>query len=113
MTLKPLGTKLLITPYRRKTQWGGRIILREELRNVLMGDDHTFWVVAVGEKVEDVKPKDRVICKFDHDGLEYLNDGTKRAFIELEQVLVVLPFEGFSEEPDHQSSSAESSSADR
>ena len=97
MILKPLGTKLLVTPYRRTTQWGGSILLSEPMRNVLMGDDHCFWVVAVGDNVEDIKVKDRVILTQDHDGLEYLTDGTKRAFIKLEQVLLVLPHEGFQE----------------
>lgn len=115
-TLRPTGTKLLVTPYRRKTKWGGKILLREDQRNVLMGDDHCFWVVAVSaalKKSGDIKVKDRVICKFDHDGLEYLTDGTLRAFIDVEQVLVVLPFEGFSDADGHLSSSAEPSSAGR
>lgn len=99
MMLKPVGTKLLVTPYRRKTQWGGKIILREEQRNVLMGDDHIFWVVAVGDQVADIKVKDRVLLTTDHDGVEYLTDGTKRAFIKLDQVLCVIPHEGFQEEP--------------
>ena len=93
--LKPIGTKLLVTPYRREYQWNGRVILNEKMRNVLMGDDHCFWVVAVGDGVEDIKVKDRVILTQDHDGLEYLTDGTKRAFVNLEQVLLVLPHEGF------------------
>jgi len=110
--LKPTGNKLLVTPYRRKTRWGGKILLREDQRNVLMGDDHCFWVVAVSaalEKAGDIKVKDRVICKFDHDGLEYLTDGTMRAFIDVEQVLVVLPFEGFSDADGHLSLSDEPS----
>jgi NADPH:quinone reductase-like Zn-dependent oxidoreductase len=94
-TLKPHGTKLLVTPYRRLTQWDGKIILNEQQRNVLMGDDHWFWVVAVGDKVTDVAMKDRVLLVHDHDGLEYLTDGTMRAFINLDQVLMVMPHEGF------------------
>lgn len=97
--LKPLGTKLLVTPYRREKQWGGKIILSEKQRDVLMGEDHIFWVVAVGEKVPDIQPKDRVLCKFDHDGLTYLDDGTLRAFIDVSEVLLVLPFEGFETAP--------------
>ena len=62
-----------------------------------MGDDHCFWVVAVADDMEDIKVKDRVILTQDHDGLEYLTDGTKRAFIKLEQVLLVLPHEEFQE----------------
>lgn len=95
--LKPLGTKLLVTPYRRDNQWGGKIQLLEKQRNVLMGDDHCFWVVAVADGIEDVKVKDRVILTMDHDGLDYLPDGTKRAFVNLDQVLLVLPHEGFQE----------------
>jgi co-chaperonin GroES (HSP10) len=98
MMLKPVGNKLLITPYRRAKQWGGQIILNEKMRNVLMGDDHIFWVVAVGEGIEDVKVKDRVVLLNDHDGLEYLTDGTLRAFISLNQVLAVIPHEGFQDE---------------
>ena len=88
--LKPTGTKLLVTPYRRERSRGGGIMLTEKNRDSLMGDDHIFWVVAVGEKVKDVKVKDRVVCKFDHDGLEYLTDGTKRAFINLHEVLLII-----------------------
>ncbi len=93
--LKPLGTKLLITPCRREKQWEGRIILNEKQRNVLMGEDHIFWVVAVGDKVKDIAVKDRVLCKFDHDGLEYLDDGTLRSFVDISQVLAVMPHNGF------------------
>ena len=89
-SLKPTGTKLLVTPYRRETRHNGRIHLLEKQRDVIMGDDHIFWVVAVGEKVKDIKVKDRVLCKFDHEGLEYLTDGTKRAFINLKEVLLVI-----------------------
>lgn len=95
-TLRPFRNKLLVTPYRRTTQWNGKIILNETLRNELMGDDHCFWVVAVADGIEEVKVKDRVILTMDHDGLDYLPDGTKRAFINLDQVLLVLPHEGFS-----------------
>lgn len=88
--LKPSANKLLVTPYRRKGTASGRIILREDQRNVLMGDDHIFWVVAVGDRVKDVKVKDRVLCKLDHEGLDYLTDGTLRAFIGIDQVLLVI-----------------------
>lgn len=98
-TIQPLGTKLLVTPYRRSSQWGGKIQLLEQQRDVLMGDDHIFWVVAVGTKVKDIQPRDRVICKFDHDGPEYFNDGTKRASIDVSQVLAVMPFQEFTETP--------------
>lgn len=98
--LKPVGTKLLVTPYRREKQWGGKILLPEKQRNVLMGDDHIFWVVAVGEQVEGIAVKDRVLCKFDHDGLTYLEDGTLRAFIDVKEVLLVLPYEGFTTPPE-------------
>lgn len=90
--LKPLGDRLLVTPARRETQAGGLIHLLEKNRDILMGDDHVFWVVAVSEKVKDINPKDRVVCKFDHDGLEMLTDGTKRGFIRRSEVLVVIPF---------------------
>ena len=96
--LKPLGRHLLVTPYRRDKQWEGRIILNEKQRNVLMGEDHVFWVVAVGEKVPGIAVKDRVLLNLDHEGLEYLDDGTLRAFITIDQVLVILPFEGFEPE---------------
>lgn len=95
MMIKPLGTKLLVTPYRREKQWGGHILLQEKQRNVLMGDDHIFWVVAVGDDVKDISVKDRVLLTLDHEGLEYLTDGTLRAFVNLSQVLLVLPFDGF------------------
>lgn len=94
-TLKPIGKKLIVTPYRRSTQWGGKIELLEKQRNVLMGDDHWFWVVAVGEKVQHCSVKDRVLLVQDHDGLEYLTDGTTRAFINEDQVLAVMPHESF------------------
>lgn len=94
-TLKPLRNKILVTPYRRETQWQGNIVLNEKLRNDLMGDDHCFWVVAVADGIEDIKVKDRVILNKDHDGLEYLTDGSKRAFVNLDQVLLILPHEGF------------------
>jgi NADPH:quinone reductase-like Zn-dependent oxidoreductase len=94
-TLKPAGKKLIVTPYRRTTQWGGKIILKEKDRNALMGDDHWFWVVAVGPKVEHCAVKDRVLLLQDHDGLEYLTDGTLRAFITEDAVLAVMPFNGF------------------
>lgn len=93
--LKPLKDYLLVTPYRRTAQWGGKIILPEKNRDILMGDDHIFWVVAVGTQVTDIKEKDRVICKLDHDGLEMLTDGTKRGFIRRREVVLVLPHESF------------------
>jgi hypothetical protein len=96
-TLIPTRGKLLVTPYRREKRWGGSIMLNETARNILTGDDHCFWVVAVSDGVEDVRVKDRVILIQDHDGLEYLTDGTKRAFIKLDQILLVLPHEGFVE----------------
>jgi co-chaperonin GroES (HSP10) len=95
--LKPLKDYLLVTPYRRETQWAGKILLPEKNRDILMGDDHVFWVVAVGTQVKDIQVKDRVVCQFDHDGLEMLVDGSKRGFIRRSQVLAVLPFEQFSE----------------
>ena len=96
-SLKPLRNKILVTPYRRDNKWGGVIHLLEKQRDVLMGDDHCFWVVAVADGIEDIKVKDRVILQQDHDGLEYLTDGTKRAFVKLNQVLLVLSHEGFQE----------------
>lgn len=89
--LRPVGDKILVTPYRRDTTASGRIFLREKQRDILMGDDKTFWVVAVGTKVTDIQPKDRVVCKLDHEGLEMLTDGTKRGFIRRSEVLVVIP----------------------
>lgn len=94
-TLKPLGNKLLVTPYRRETTWGGSILLNETQRKTIMGDDHIFWVVAVGEGVDEVRVKDRVVLTLDHDGVNYLDDGTLRGFVSLSQVLAVLPHEGF------------------
>jgi hypothetical protein len=99
LSLKPTRNKILVTPYRRDKKWGGKIELLEKQRDVLMGDDHCFWVVAVPDGCEEIKVKDRVILIQDHDGLEYLVDGTKRAFVNLAQVLVVLPHEGFQTPP--------------
>lgn len=94
-TLRPVGDKLLVTPYRRDRSKGGGIMLTEKHRDILMGDDHVFWVVAVSNQITDIKVKDRVLCKLDHEGLEMLTDGTKRGFIRRSEVMAVLPFEGF------------------
>jgi co-chaperonin GroES (HSP10) len=101
MMLKPVGTKLLVTPYRRAKQWGGKVELLEKQRNVLMGDDHWFWVVAVGEgvakvlKKDAIKVKDRVLLAKDHESLEYLTDGSLRAFVNLNEVLAFVRHTGF------------------
>ena len=97
MILKPTGTKLIVTPYRRTTRWGWEIELLEKQRDVLMGDDHWFWVVAVGPKVKHCAVKDRVLLLKDHESLEYLTDGTLRAFITEGEVLAVMPFTEFSQ----------------
>jgi len=99
MILKMLGNKILVTPYRRKTKWGGKILLNEKTRDVLMGDDHWFWVVAIGPRVQHCSVKDRVLLRQDHESLEYLTDGTTRAFVSEADVLAVMPHEGFEPEP--------------
>ncbi len=89
--LRPLGDKLLVTPYRRKNFREGPILLLENMKDVLLGDDRIFWVVAVSSKVTDIKVKDRVVLNIDHEGLELLTDGTRRGFIRASQVLAVCP----------------------
>lgn len=98
-TLKPLGDRLLVTPVRREKKWGGRIHLLEKNRSTLMGEDHFFWVVAVGSKVTDIKPKDRVVLSLDHEGVDYLDDGTMRGFVRRHQVLCVFTHDGFQTPP--------------
>lgn len=82
---------MLVTPYRRERTRSGGVMLTENQRDILMGDDHIFWVVAVSDKITDIKAKDRVLCKLDHEGLEMLTDGTKRGFIRRSEVLAVFP----------------------
>lgn len=89
--LRPLSDRLLVTPYRRERTRSGGIMLTEKNRDILMGDDHIFWVVAVSTAVDDIQVKDRVLCKLDHEGLEMLTDGTKRGFIRRSEVLAVIP----------------------
>lgn len=91
-TLKPLGDRLLVTPfYREKSEQSGLVILNDKDRRILMGEDKVFWVVAVGPKVRGIEPKDRVMCRFTDDGIEMLTDGTRRGFIRQQDVLAVLP----------------------
>lgn len=97
--LKPTANKMIVTPYRRERTRGGGIMLTEKFRNVLMGDDYWFWVVAVGPKVQHCAVKDRVLLAKDHESLEYLTDGTLRAFVTEDEVLAVSPHEGFEPSP--------------
>lgn len=90
-TLRPLGDKLLVTPFYQEKTVSGIVIINEKERHILMGLDKVFWVVAVGPKVQGVKPKDRVMCKFDEAGIDMLTDGTKRGFIRQHDILAVLP----------------------
>ena len=89
--LKPLGDKLLVTPFYQEKTVNGIVIINEKDRRILMGEDKVFWVVAIGPKVEGIAPKDRVMCKFNEEGLEMLTDGTRRGFIRQRDVLAVLP----------------------
>ncbi len=90
--LRPLGDRLLVTPYHRDTQLNGSILLPEKQRDVIAGLDRIFWVVATSEKAErdhGIKAKDRVLLNIDHDGLDLLTDGTKRGFVRASQVMAV------------------------
>ena len=94
-TIRPVGDHILVTPYRRERTRAGGIMLTEKNRDILSGDDHVFWVVAVSGSVKHIKVKDRVLCKFDHEGLEMLTDGTRRGFVRAGEVLAILPHEPF------------------
>lgn len=91
MTIKPLGDKLLVTPFYQEKTVNGIVILNEKDRRILMGEDKVFWVVAIGPRVTGIQPRDRVMCKFGDEGLAMLDDGTRRGFIRQRDVLAVLP----------------------
>ena len=89
-TIKPLGDRLLVAPSRNNKNPSGKIQIPDVAK--WEGEcDHEFWVIAVGPKVRDIQPRDRVICAFDHDGLEpvYSGDPQRRGFIRQSQVVAV------------------------
>jgi len=90
-TIKPLGDRMLVAPTKAPRNAGGKVVVPDSAK--WEGDgDHEFWVIAVGPKVRDIIPGDRVICPFDHEGVEpvYAGDPQKRGFIRQAQVLAVL-----------------------
>lgn len=91
--IKPLGDRLLVCPVPRKSKTVSGVLIPNTAR--WEGDnDFEFHVIAVGSKVKDINPLDRVICCIDHDGMEYITDDPKkRGFIRRSQVLAVVPLQ--------------------
>lgn len=90
-TIKPVSDRILVGPDRSVQRHHGKIEIPNTAKWQGEGD-HVFWVIAVGPKVTDIKPGDRVICPFDHAGLVpvHADDPQKRGFIRQEQVIALM-----------------------
>lgn len=89
-TIRPLGDNLLLGPVRRVPQ-AGEIIIPDNAR--YQGEhDREYWVIAVGPRVTDIKPKDRVVLTKGHQDLIYLpGDPQMRGLISQHAVVAIFP----------------------
>lgn len=90
-TIKPTGDRLLVSPTKTDRNPSGKVVIPNTVSKWEGDGDHEFWVCAVGPKVVGIKPRDRIVCQFDHDGVEpvYAGDIYRRGFIRQANVLMV------------------------
>lgn len=97
MNIKPTGYQLLVGPVKRPDPGKKEILIPDNAK--YQGEhDREFWVIAVGPKVKDIQPRDRVILTTGHHDVDYLlNDPQRRGMVHASSVLAILGSERYAE----------------
>lgn len=89
MTIKPIGTKILVSPPLRPTMSSEQLIA---IPQQFQDDERTRKVLAVGPRVKHVKPGQIVICELHADYVTLEDDtpegSTKRCIVDESQVIL-------------------------
>ena len=90
-TIRPLGTKLLVSPALSPKEINGIALPQSIADQYNISDMRLFHVIATGPKCSGiVSPNDRVLCHSYTTGPIDLEDGSGRKFITIDQVIAVV-----------------------
>lgn len=86
-SIKPCGIQLLVAPAPDTERAHQGIVIPEAYKD----QDRVFRVLAVGGRVKEIHPQDRVVAFSHTSGFVPLDDGTNRGFLTTNEVLAILP----------------------